>query len=32
LAIVIDVAVRSLYVREALGERVEIAGEEKKKA
>ncbi len=32
LAIVIDVAVRRLYVREALGERVEIAGEEKKKA
>ena len=27
LAIVIDVAVRSLYVREALGEKVEIAGE-----
>ena len=30
LAIVIDVAVRRLYVREALGEEVEIAGEEKR--
>jgi predicted PurR-regulated permease PerM len=32
LAIVVDVAVRRLYVREALGEKVEIAGEDKKKA
>jgi predicted PurR-regulated permease PerM len=30
LAIVIDVAVRRLYVREALGEEVEIAGEERR--
>jgi predicted PurR-regulated permease PerM len=32
LAIVADVAVRRLYVREALGEKVEIAGEDEKKA
>jgi predicted PurR-regulated permease PerM len=31
LAIVVDVAVRRLYVREALGEKVEIAGEDAKK-
>jgi predicted PurR-regulated permease PerM len=32
LAIVVDVAVRRLYVREALGEKVEIAGESGKKS
>ena len=31
LAIVIDVAVRRLYVREALGEKVKIAGEDETK-
>ena len=31
LAIVIDVAVRRLYVRDALGEKVKIAGEDEKK-
>jgi predicted PurR-regulated permease PerM len=32
LAIVIDVAVRRLYVREALGEKVAIPGEKEKRA
>ena len=32
LAIVADVAVRRLYVRETLGEEVEIAGEDEKAA
>ena len=31
LAIVTDVAVRKLYVREALGERVKVAGENPRK-
>ena len=30
LAIVVDVAVRHLYVRDALGEKVKIAGEDEK--